>query len=73
VTGGARSATAMAKRAVAARSSGGGGLAFGRRKEKREQASAGLKGGGGPVGLLRPIGQQGRRVMLGRMETGPGR
>jgi hypothetical protein len=54
-TGGAHNAAAMAKRATVARSSGGGGLAFGRRKEKRERASTGLKGGG--VGLGWPAVQ----------------
>jgi hypothetical protein len=41
--------------AVAANREGGSGLAFSRRKEKREQASAGPKGGG--VGLDWPASQ----------------
>jgi hypothetical protein len=40
-TGGVHSAEAMGKRVAAARSSGGGGLAFGQRKEKREQVELG--------------------------------
>jgi hypothetical protein len=42
--------------AAAANGEGGGDLAFGRRKEKSNWASAGPKGGGGPAGLLRRIG-----------------
>jgi hypothetical protein len=47
--GGGEQATAAANR------EGSGGLAFSQRKERREWASAGLKGGG--VGLGWPIGQ----------------
>jgi hypothetical protein len=41
--------------AAATNREGGGGLAFGRRKEKREWASTGSKGGG--VSLGWPVGQ----------------
>jgi hypothetical protein len=56
--------------AAAANGEGGGDLAFGRRKEKSNWASAGPKGGSGPAGLLRTIGQWRHKVMSGQMETG---
>jgi hypothetical protein len=50
---------------------GGGGLAFRRRKEKRERASAGLKGRSGPpepVGLEGEVGPT--RPKMGRIKLG---
>jgi hypothetical protein len=57
--------------AAAASREGGGGLAFGQRKEKREWASAGLKGRSGPpepVGLEGEVGRTGPK--MGRMKLG---
>jgi hypothetical protein len=46
--------------ATAASQEGGGSLAFSRRKEKRERASAGPKGRSGPLGPLGLEGEVGR-------------
>jgi hypothetical protein len=57
--------------AVAVSREGGGGLAFGRRKEKRERASAGPKGRSGPpepLGLEGEVGRTGPK--MGRMKLG---